>query len=124
MSVMLGKDEIWKEGKWYQSIDWGGSSLEGEVLTVSTQPMWGGLVSLHSICAQQVGLEVCDSGEGRGKGARRTRDWKLSLSLQKGRVCNNKFLRLRAKSLLASDPFFSYPQRSSSCLSCCLQISC
>lgn len=22
----------------YQSIDWGGSSLEGEVLTVSTQP--------------------------------------------------------------------------------------
>ena len=25
--------------KWaYQSIDWGGSSFEGEVLTVSTQP--------------------------------------------------------------------------------------
>ena len=29
---------IWKEGKRYQSIDWGGSSLEWEVLTVSTQP--------------------------------------------------------------------------------------
>lgn len=58
MSVMLGKDKIWNEGKWYQSIDWGGSSLEGEVLTVSTQPMRGSLVSIHSICAQQVGLEL------------------------------------------------------------------
>ena len=33
----VGVIEIDKGGA-YQSIDWGGSSFEGEVLTVSTQP--------------------------------------------------------------------------------------
>ena len=35
----------------YQSIDWGGSSFEGEVLTVSTQPGYHGLAfALTCIC--------------------------------------------------------------------------
>ena len=33
----VGEVAVCKE-KAYQSMDWGGSSFEGEVLTVSTQP--------------------------------------------------------------------------------------
>ena len=40
-----------EEGEDYQSIDCGGSSLEGEVLTVSTQPKHRNLGQLASFIA-------------------------------------------------------------------------
>ena len=51
----------------YQSIDWGGSSFDGEVLTVSTQPE-GPRIKVSVF----ISLGVC---------GQRTWNWEFSLSL-------------------------------------------
>lgn len=51
----MGVGEIAVDTEWaYQSIDWGGSSFEGEVLTVSTQPRIH-VLALPVVCIRNLG---------------------------------------------------------------------
>lgn len=75
----------------YQSIDCGGSSLEWEVLTVSTQPGHSSRSQLFILGKRLSSKSRWTTGD---KGAEQTRDWEFSLSLQEGRVGIDKLLCL------------------------------
>lgn len=84
----MGKgDERGWEGGTYQSIDWGGSSFEGDVLTVSTQPGWSGIYqpSAPALLARWVPWEDL------------TRDGELSLTLQESAVGHDERLCLHPR---------------------------
>ena len=111
--VLMGAGREWigEKGGRYQSEDWGGSSLEWEVLTVSTQPRcrWrmyqyisvsskpgkGGAIVFATWSPVVEPVVVVEK-------VRCTWDRELSLSLEKVRVFGDELLCLQSTSCLAS----------------------
>ena len=79
-------------------MDWGGSSLAGPVLTVSTQPV----VNV-----------ISQNFEPREQKCNHTRNRKLSLSLQESSICLDELLRLNTRriSIIPSAEVFTTPSR-------------
>lgn len=78
----------------YQSIDCGGSSLEWEVLTVSTQPGRGSRSQPIILGKRSLGKSRVGRWEAGDERAEHTWDWEFSLSFQEGRVGIDKLLCL------------------------------
>lgn len=78
----------------YQSIDCGGSSLEWEVLTVSTQPEHGSRSQPFILGRMSPGKSRVGRWEAGDEGGEQTWNWEFSLSLQEGRVGIDKLLCL------------------------------